>query len=254
MSAYHGVSISKKMVDFVVLNAACFDNETSNPDRTKDLIDLSMVVAKQSGKTKVDKQCVLANFEYHFNKFAKMDDRAKRAIAYHEAGHALVAMCSKNLIDYDVIAVSIMPTDAYNGITVYEKNESVADPTMEYFVDNIACDLAGRVAEKMFTDTITSGASADLANATRIAQNIVAKYGMAEFGMNRIYTDETRSEETKNSINAEIDKLIQRANERAEQVLKDNRETLELLVDALMKNGIVGKKELESIFKSIKQN
>ena len=254
LSKYHGVSISKRMIDFIILNAACFNNETSNPDRTKDLIDLSMVVAKQTGKTKVDRECVLANFEYHFDRFAKMSDRCKRSTAYHEAGHCLVSIFSGNLTNYDVIAVSIMPTDTYLGITVYEDNEGTVEPTMEYFVDSIASDLAGRVAEKMFTDTITSGASVDLENATRTAQNIVTKYGMVEFGMNRIYTEETRSEETKNSINAEIDKLIQRANERAVQILTDNREALELLVEVLMKKGIVGKNELARILKTIKQN
>lgn len=254
LSEYHGVTISKQMVDFIILNAACFDNETSNPDRTKDLIDLSMVVAKQAGKDKIDRKSVLANFEYHLGKFAKMNDRSKRAIAYHEAGHCLVSIFSGNLIDYNVIAVSIMPTDTYNGITVYERSGKTVQPTMEYFVDSIASDLAGRVAEKMFTETITAGASADLANATRTAQNIVAKYGMAEFGMNRIYTEETKSEDVKNSINAEIDKLIEMANKRAEQILNDNREALELLVEALMRKGIVGKKELDEILKAIKQN
>jgi len=255
LSKYHGVSISKRMVDFIILNAACFDNETCNPDRTKDLIDLSMVVAKQKGKTKVDRECVLENFEYHFEKFAKMSDRAKRSTAYHEAGHCLVSIFSENLADYDVIAVSIMPTDTYLGVTVYEENENTVEPTKDYFVDSIASDLAGRVAEKMFTTTITSGASTDLANATRTAQNIVAKYGMLEeFGMNRIYTEETRSEQTKNNINIEIDKLINMANKRAEQILNDNRETLERLVDALMKKGIVGKTELQKILKPIKHS
>ena len=255
LSKYHGVSISKRMVDFIILNAACFDNETCNPDRTKDLIDLSMVVAKQNGKEKVDRECVLANFEYHFEKFAKMSDRAKRSTAYHEAGHCLVSIFSENLTNYDVIAVSIMPSDTYLGVTVYEDNENTVEPTKEYFIDSIAVDLAGRVAEKMFTTTITSGASTDLANATRTAQNIVAKYGMLEeFGMNRIYTEENKSEQTKNSINAQIDKLIEMANKRAEQILNDHHETLERLVDVLMKKGIVGKTELEKILKPIKHS
>ena len=254
LSKYHGVTISKKMVDFIILNAACFDNETSNPDRTKDLIDLSMVVAKQEGKKQVDRKCVLANFAYHFDKFAKMSDFVKRSTAYHEAGHCLVSLFSGNLTNYDVVAVSIMPTDTYMGVTVYEENGNTVEPTMQYFVDSIASDLAGRVAERVFTNTITSGAASDLEIATRTAQNIVSKYGMVEFGKNRIYTEETRSEETKNSINAEIDKLIQMANERAEQILSDHREELELLVEVLMKKGIVGKKELDKIFKTIKKN
>ena len=208
-----------------------------------------MVVAKQEGKTKVDKQSVLANFQYHFEKFARMSDHAKRSTAYHEAGHCLVAMCSKTLVDHSVIAVSIMPTDTYLGVTVFEPNENTVEPTMDYFVDSIACDLAGRVAERMFTTTITAGASVDLANATRTAHNIVTKYGMAEFGMNRIYTKETTSEEINNQINREIDKLIAQAIKRAETILEDNKETLDNLVASLMKNGIVGTKELEQILK-----
>ena len=253
-SQYHGVSISKEMVDFIILNAACFDNETCNPDRTKDLIDLSMAVAKQAGKTRVDKKCVLVNFEYHFKQFAKMSDRAKRSTAYHEAGHCLALLCSKELISYDVVAVSIMPTDSYLGVTVYERNNNTPEPTMEYLVDEMAMSLAGRVAEKMFTSTITSGARSDLASATDTAYNLVTKYGMwEEFGMNRIYTEEISSEKAKNQMNLAIDKLIKKAMTRAEEILEANRNSLDLLVEALMKNGIVGPKDLKQILKDIKK-
>lgn len=255
LSKYHGILISKEMVDFIIVNAACFNNETREPDRTKDLIDLSMVVAKQAGKTEVDKESVLANFEYNFEKFAKMSDYAKRSTAYHEAGHCLVAMKAGTLNDYSVIAVSIMPTDTYLGVTVYEENEDIVEPSMDYYVDNLAFNLAGRVAEKMFTNTVTSGARADLANATRIAYNIVAKYGMVEeFGMNRIYTEEIKSEEINNQINREIDKLIAKAMKRAEEILTKNSTFLEMLVEALMEKGIVGPEELEHLLKNIKQN
>lgn len=253
LTKYHGVSISKEMIDFIILNAACFDNETCNPDRTQDLIDLSMVVAKQAGKTEVDKKSVLENFEYHLEKFAKMSEYSKRATAYHEAGHCLVLSYAEYLKNFDLIAVSIMPTDTYLGVTIYEKNENTVEPTMDYLVDIIAFNLAGRVAEKMFTDTITSGASEDLENATITAYNIVTKYGMAEYGMNRIYTEETTSDEVKNLINNEIDKLIEKAMKRAEEILKANQKFLESLVEALMKKGIVGTEDLKNIL-NIKQN
>ena len=254
LSEYHGVSISREMVDFIILNAACFDNETCNPDRTKDLIDLSMVSAKMAGKKYVDKKSVLANFEYHFKQFSKMSDRAKRSTAYHEAGHCLILLCSKELNSYDVVAVSIMPTDSYLGVTVYERNNITPEPTMEYLVDEMAMSLAGRAAEKMFTSTITSGARADLANATSTAYNLVTKYGMWEdFGMNRIYTEEISSDKAKDQMNAAIDKLIEKAMLRAEEILKANRKSLDLLVEALMKNGIVGPKDLKQILKDIKK-
>lgn len=253
LSTYHGVSISKEMVDFIILNAACFNNETRNPDRTKDLIDLSMVVAKQAGKKAVDKESVLANFAYEFRKFEKMSDHAKRSTAYHEAGHCLVAYCSKELIDYDVLAVSIMPAEHYLGITVFEENDVTPEPTMDYYIDSIAMRLAGREAEATFTHTITSGASADLNIATRIARDIVAKFGMSEFGKNRSYSQETQSEETINKINKEIDEIIEKARSRAYNILFANMEQLELLVDALMTKGIVGSDELKKILKNIKK-
>lgn len=253
LSKFHGVSITEDMVDFIILNAACFHNETCNPDRTKDLIDLAMVVAKQKGKTEVDRECVLANFQYHFKMFAKMSDRAKRATAYHEAGHCLVSLCSRELNDYNVIAVSIMPSDSYLGVTVYEYNDVTSDPTMEYYIDRIAVDLAGRVAEKMFTKTITSGASVDLNMATKMAYNIITKYGMADFGINRIFTEETTNDKVKDRINEEIDKIISKALKRAEEILSLNHETLKELVDELMANGIVGPKDLKRILKDIQK-
>lgn len=253
LSNYHGVSITKEMVNFVILNAACFHNETCNPDRTKDLIDLSMVVAKQAGKTSVDRESVLANFDYHLKEFAKMSDRTKRSTAYHEAGHCLVSLCSKELSNYDVLAVSIMPSDSYLGVTVYESNDVTPEPTKEYYIDSIAVDLAGRVAEKMFTGTITSGACKDLEMATKQAHDLVSKYGMVEFGKNRNFTEETTNEKVKDRINEEIDKIISQAMQRAEDILSINHEALDRLVEALMKNGIVGPNDLKKILKGIQK-
>lgn len=251
LSDFHGVKISKEMVDFIILNASCFDNETCNPDRTKDLIDLAMVTAKQAGKTEVDKDTVLANFAYHLKQFNKMSNRAKRSTAYHEAGHCLVMLCSKELSNYDVMAVSIMPTDSYLGVTVYEPNETTPEPTMEYYIDSIAMDLAGRVAEGMYTKTITSGAYSDLCMATQKAHDIISKFGMADFGRNRNFTEETTSDKVKDRINEEIDKIINKAMARAEAILSVNDDSLTLLVNALMEKGIVGPNDLKTIMKDI---
>ena len=250
LSQYHNVSITKDMVDFIILNAACFNNETRKPDRTKDLIDLSMVVAKQNGKRKVDRESVLANFDYHFKKFMKMSEHAKRSTAYHEAGHCLLFLCSKELCDYNVNAVSIMPTDSYKGVTVYEGNDIIQEPTQKYYIDSIAVCLAGRVAEKLFTDSINAGAYSDLQEATQKAFNVVSKYGMLEFGQNRSYTDDTTNEKVKNRINEEIDKLIKLAEKRAEEIISVNYDVLQTLVESLMKNGIVGPIQLKEIFKN----
>ena len=249
LSEYHGVSISRKMVDYIILNAACYYSNISNPDKSKDLLDLSMVVAKQKGKKRVDKECVLANFEPHFGDFLKMSDNMKRSTAYHEAGHALVLMFSEHLVDNDLIAVTIMPSDSHLGLTLPEKNDNMVDRTMEYCIDKIALYLAGRVAEKRFTEKLSTGASSDLEYATSIAQGMVEKYGMLEFGMNRIYTEEIKSEKINNNINKSIDDIIDKAYKRAEQIINEHSDVLKLMVEALMKHYTIGKKEINEILK-----
>ena len=251
LSEYHNVKISKEMLQFIIVNSACFNYETKNPDRTKDLIDLSMVVAKQKGLNEVDKDSVLENFEYNFKFFKKMSKKAKLATAFHEAGHAITLM-SSNLLkkQYKVIAVSIMPTDDYAGVTVFEPNEYyVADPTTEYYVDLIASDLAGRVAEKMFTGTISSGAATDLRKATETAYNVIAKFGMSNFGKDRVFIESLNSEKTIDGINSEIDELIQKGIARAEEIISKNKKYFDKLVESLVLKGIVSQEDLKTILK-----
>ena len=255
LSAYHGVKISKPMVEYIVLISSCFNYETKNPDRTIDLVDLAMVTAKTEGKNAVDKESVLKNFDINFEKFEKMDYKIKKSTAYHEAGHYLIWRFSKNLKDLEGIAVSIMPAQDYLVVTIFDEldEEVTISGDMEYYIDKIAMYLAGRVAEKMYTNTISSGASADIEYATKYAYSIVASYGMAgEFGKNRIYFNSENytmcSQKVVDNVNEEIDKIIEKAYKRAEEILLENEVYLKKLVNQLMKKGIVSKKELDKIF------
>lgn len=255
LSKYHKVKISKTMVEYIILISSCFNHETCNPDRTIDLVDLAMVAAREAGKATVDKECVLKNFDIYFDKFEKMDYKVKKSTAYHEAGHYLVWRFSKRLIDLEGVAISIMPAQDYLGVTVFDDLDDVVTISgdMEYYIDSIALDLGGRVAEKMYTKTISSGASADIKNATQYAYSIVAKYGMTEnFGINRVYFDSENysmcSEKTVDNINAEIDKIIEKAYKRAEQILTENEVYLKKLVEQLMRKGILSKRDLDRIF------
>lgn len=255
LSNYHGVKITKTMIEYIVLISSCFNHETSNPDRTIDLVDLAMVTAKEDGKTIVDKESVLKNFDICFEKFEKMDYKIKKSTAYHEAGHYLVWRFSEHLVDLEGVAISIMPAQDYLGLTVFDELDDVVTVSgdMEYYIDSIALNLGGRVAEKMYTKTISSGASADIKNATQYAYSIVAKYGMTEgFGMNRVYFNSENysmcSEKTVDNINSEIDKIIKKAYQRAEQILTENEVYLKKLVNQLMKKGILSKRDLDRIF------
>jgi len=153
------------------------------------------------------------------------------------------------------IAISIMPAQDYLGITIFDEldDEVTISGNMEYYIDNIAMYLAGRVAEKMYTNTFSNGASADIESATKYAYSVVARYGMVDnVGTNRVYFDSQHykmcSEKTVDNINAEIDKIIEKAYKRAEEILKNNEVYLKRLVNQLMKKGILSKKDLDRIF------
>ena len=87
LEEYHGVKISKKMIEYAIFISSCFNKTTNNPDRTYDLIDSAMVIAKQNHKKNVDKNSILENFAINFKKYENMSEEEKRATAYHEAGH-----------------------------------------------------------------------------------------------------------------------------------------------------------------------
>ena len=249
LSKYHGVTISKEMVDYIILNSACFNNETKNPDRTKDLIDLSMVAAKQDGKTEVDKVSVLANFKYQFEYFLKMPESFKKSIAYHEAGHCVMTKCSKYFKHEKILAITIIPSETSLGKNVIEVNyQQFCDDTREYYIDQIASFLAGRVAESMFTGTMSGGAASDLEKATSVAYNVVSRLGLSSFGKNRVIFEEVNSPKVQDNVNDQIDFLIQEGEERAKQVITQNIDKVEALVKLLLNKGIIGEKEINEVF------
>lgn len=259
LSEFHGVKITRKMVQYAIMIAGCFAFEKKNPDKTLDLIDRAMVAAKRDGKSYVDKTSILKNFGIFFKMFKDMSEDSKKEIAYHEAGHYIVGKASGRLIRYNWLAVSIMPAEDYLGVTVSEDDdEKVPFCNIDYFIDDIAFDLGGRVAENIFRKTFTSGASADLDNATRMAFHVVSKLAMgsgAEILKNRIFLNCENypmfSEKATDIINDEVTKLLDKAYKRAEQLLTENRDILEAIVPALLEKHIMSETELDKIWQDV---
>ena len=253
---FHGVKIDKDMVEYAVLISACFNNTTNNPDRTNDLVDSAMVVAKECGKKYVDRDCILENFDINFEKFKKMPEKRKLATSYHESGHYLVSRKSGRLENSKGIAVSIMPAEDYLGITVYDdlSDEVTIYPDKNYYIDKIARILAGRVAEELYTHDISSGADSDLEKANKIAYEVITKCGISENFGNRVFYEDTEvnmmSEKIRNEIDKEVSNLIEKATDRAKEIIEQNKELLEKLVDALMEKGILDENDLEEICKN----
>lgn len=252
-SEFHGVTISEEMVQAAVLYSACFNNTTRNPDRTNDLIDTAMVIAKEKGKTEVDKQDILDNFDINFEKYKMMSYESKMSTAYHEAGHYLVWRIAGTKIDWKGIAVSIMPAEDYLGITVYDdiSDEKTPEDDKEYFINQLAEKLAGREAEKIYTNKISAGASSDLEHANKIAYRMVCYLGMGDEDSNITYIEDKNyhmlNERSIEEINKQRKILINKATERARDILNQNRPLLEKLVAELMEKGILDENDLERI-------
>ena len=216
-----------------------------------------MVSAVRSGKDHVDKDCVLNNFGIYFEMWDLMSEETKKEVAYHEAGHYIVGKASGRLIRHNWLAVSIMPAEHYLGVTVYEDDDrKVPFCNTDYYIDSIAFCLGGRVAENMFRKDFTSGASADLEQATKEAFHLVSKLGMGNDSIeNRVYLNTENypmfSEKAVNIINDEVNKVVKKSFERATKILEVNTDILEAIVAALVENRIMSETELDAIWQNV---
>lgn len=253
LEEFHGVKISKRMVNAIIFYSSCFNYNTKNPDRTKDLIDLSMVTAKMDGKDHVDRESIMKNFDFNFKKFHNMTPAMINEIAYHETGHFIIQRFSGRLTDKEVVAISIIPATDYLGINVFDPTDCEPTSDKNFFIDKIASCLAGRISEKLFLGVQNnSGASSDLKTATMLAYDMVTKYGMStKLGENRIYFNDhnykMQTDEVTNMINGEIKNIIDRATERATNLLNEHKDLVKALAEELSQKGMLSKIELEEI-------
>ena len=259
LEEFHGVKISKRMVNAIIFYSSCFNYNTKNPDRTKDLIDLSMVTAKMDGKDHVGRESIMKNFDFNFKKFHNMTPAMINEIAYHETGHFIIQRFSGRLTDKEVVAISIIPATDYLGINVFDPTDCEPTSDKNFFIDKIASCLAGRISEKLFLGVQNnSGASSDLETATMLAYDMVTKYGMStKLGENRIYFNDhnykMQTDEVTNMINGEIKNIIDRATERATNLLNEHKDLVKALAEELSQKGMLSKIELEEIIQKYKK-
>ena len=259
LEEFHEVRISKKMVEMIIFYSSCFNHNTSNPDRTKDLIDVSMVTARMSGKDHVDRASIMKNFGANFEEFHNMSEEMVRSTAYHEIGHFIVLRFSDKLINREVTAISIIPSEGYLGVTVSDATEKNVNCDKSYFTDLIAESLAGRIAEKIFMKIENNaGAENDLEKATKIAFKMVTKYGMtSRLGENQIYLNDKdyqmQTPAVTEIVNREVQKILDESAKRATFLLNKYKELVEELVNEITKKGMLSGKELNSIIELYEQ-
>jgi cell division protease FtsH len=191
-----------------------------------------------------------------------ISETEKRITAYHEAGHTLVAY---DLPDTDPIhKVSIIPRGMAMGVTQQLPKEDRHYYPRSYLMNKLVVALAGRVAEKIVFNDVSTGAQNDLKEATSLAEKMVAQWGMSEkvgpinlgrgeehpFLGRELAQPKRYSEDMAWLMDQEIRRLIMDAESRAEDILKSKRKTLENLAETLLKEETLDREAIEQIIRS----
>ncbi len=179
----------------------------------------------------------------------------KRAIAFHEAGHATVSW----MLQYaaPLVKVTIVPRGQSLGAAWYLPEErQIVRP--EQLLDEMCATMGGRAAEKIIFDTISTGALSDLEKVTKQARAMVTVYGLNDKIGNVTYYDSSGqseygftkpySEVTAQTIDKEISDLIEGQYQRAITILKKNKDKLTKLAERLLEKEVIFKDDLEEIF------
>lgn len=186
-------------------------------------------------------------------------EKEKKIIAYHESAHALVAKLLPNTDP--VHKVSIIPRGSALGYVLQLPVEDRYLITKTEILDRITVALAGRVAEEMVFGEISTGASDDLEKATKMARKMIMEFGMSAnlgpltFGNKQdlvflgrdIARDRNYSEEVAAAIDKEVKDMVQGCYARAESLLRENRERLQAIADALIEKETLEGEELEAL-------
>ncbi len=189
-------------------------------------------------------------------------EQARRLTAYHEAGHAVVM---KLLPTHDPVhQITIVPRGQAGGMTISLPQEDRAFRSKTELFEDIVALLGGRAAEALVLGDISTGAANDLDRATATARSMVARYGMSEALGNVVYDDhkgevfigrsmaaaKPYSEEVAALIDAEVKALMDRACQRATELLSAHRAQLEEVAQYLLAHETMGAEAFESVFQS----
>lgn len=255
------ISISSEMLKYAIFTAGLTNSISAEPGNTINVLDRTFVEAKQHGKDKVDKECILACYDSYLKLYKSIRKEEKRIIAYHEVGHYIVQKMCKHIQNVKIAYVSILPMMDYLGVnaTYIVPGENM-NYTKEYFIETIAVYLAGRISEKLITNSYSSGACSDLEVANTIAEEMLTVYGLSESSKNRNFTayngylvkDYLLNEQNKEEINKEISEILEEAYQQAEKVIMENKELIDNIVEWLIEEEVLTGEQLEEIVDAYK--
>lgn len=191
-----------------------------------------------------------------------MSDKERKIVSYHEVGHALVSALQKNT--EPVQKITIVPrTMGALGYTLQTPEEEKYLETKDELLDKITTYMAGRAAEVLVFNSVTSGAANDIENATKIARAMVTMYGMSDkFGMMCLATVQNQyleggaglicGENTASQIDDEVLSIINSSYAEAMKLLDENREILDSISEYLYEKETITGKEFMKMFRDMK--
>ncbi len=231
------------------------------------MINEAAIIAVKSGRKFVNQADLFEAFELvavggKEKKDRVMSDKEKRIVSYHEVGHAMVTALQKNT--EPVQKITIVPrTMGALGYTLQTPEEEKFLDTKEELLAKITTFMAGRAAEEIVFQSVTSGAANDIEQATNIAKSMITRFGMSKkFGMMSLVTIESQyldgraamncAEKTAAQVDKEVLKIINSCYAKAVSLLNENREVLDKISDYLYQHETITGKEFMKIFRKLK--
>ena len=191
----------------------------------------------------------------------KVSDSDKRMVAYHEGGHAIVGHLLKGCDDVHLI--TIVPRGQAAGHTLALPAEEHDNISRSQLLDQMTMTLGGHAAEEVALGEIYTGSSSDLKRATEICRKMVTQFGMSEnigtiylgsdqevfvgmeFGQSREYSEEIAAK-----IDREVASILEKCYETAKRIIRDNKDKLDALADALLTNETLNRAEFLSVMET----
>ena len=191
-----------------------------------------------------------------------LSQKERKIVTYHEVGHALVAALQKNTEPVQKITIVPRTMGALGYVMQVPEEEKFLMSQVE-MEEELVTMLAGRAAESIVFDSVTTGASNDIERATAIARAMVTQYGMSEkFGLMSLESVEDRylsghtvlncGQETATEIDKEVMQILKTAYDKAVELLSENRECLDRIADFLIEKETITGKEFMRIFREVK--
>ena len=231
------------------------------------MINEAAINAVKNGRQLVNQSDLFEAFEFvavggKEKKDRVMSDKERKIVSYHEVGHALVSALQKNT--EPVQKITIVPrTMGALGYTLQTPEEEKYLETKDELLAKITTYMAGRAAEVLVFNSVTSGAANDIENATKIARAMVTMYGMSDkFGMMCLATVQNQylesgaglicGENTASQIDDEVLSIINSSYAEAMKLLDENREILDSISDYLYQKETITGKEFMKMFRDMK--